>query len=259
MRLASWLAWLLPVAALGPLALAHCSSGNSSTGTPDSGKVGSGSSGGGIGSSTGSSGSSSGGSMVMEPTDAGPTPVVDATSPSGEGGADGSQGPPATPVPEGGAPSDPGSVVCNGAPCDVSSGSTCCYVRTDGGSTETCNAPNTGCSTSLIACNEAADCKGGVCCQTIIGIGLQGSTFCTAASADSCPGASTMYPQGTFQTCRTDDECGKNSDAGALKRCIPQQCTAPGTANPASVMVEACATPLGPGNDAGTLGFCKRL
>jgi hypothetical protein len=68
-----------------------------------------------------------------------------------------------------------------------------------------------------------------------------------------------MYPMGTFQTCRTDDECGKNSDAGERKRCIPQICTAPGTANPASVMVEACATPLGPGNDAGTLGFCKRL
>ena len=29
--------------------------------------------------------------------------------------------------------------MCNGAPCDVSTGSTCCYAKTDAGSTEACN------------------------------------------------------------------------------------------------------------------------
>ena len=67
-----------------------------------------------------------------------------------------------------------------------------------------------------------------------------------------------MYPMGTFQTCRTDGECGMDADGGDLKHCIPQLCTAPGT-NPASVTVEACAQPIGRFNDAGTLGYCKAL
>jgi hypothetical protein len=111
-------------------------------------------------------------------------------------------------------------------------------------------------------CNEAKDCNGGVCCQKIIGIGigigLQGSTFCSAPTAKACPGASAMYPQGTFQTCRTDGECGTNSDAGALKRCIPQVCTNPQNMS-ATLTIEACAESKTAANDAGTLGFCKAL
>jgi hypothetical protein len=259
-KLATLLAWLVPVAAVAPMALAHCGGDDSNT-TFDAGKPGSGSSSGSASSSGSSSGSSSSGgtSTVTPGTDGSVTPVGDgSTTPTGEGGADGSTGTPPIPVPEGGAASDPGSVVCNGAPCDVSTGHTCCYARTDGGSTETCLPPNGGCDTSNIACNEAADCNGGICCQTIIGVGLQGSTFCTSASAKACPATSAMYPQGTFQTCRTDDECGRNSDAGALKRCVPQQCTNPENAS-ATVMVEACAAPISAVNDAGTLGFCKPL
>lgn len=260
-KLATLLAWLAPVAALTPMALVHCSGDNSNI-AADAGKPGTGSSSG----STSSSGSGSGGSGGDDSSTGSPgtdssvtTPVGDgSTSPTSEGGADGSTGTPPTPVPEGGAPSDPGSVVCNGAPCDVSTGHTCCYARTDGGSTESCIAPNSGCDTSTIACNEAADCNGGICCQTIIGIGLQGSTFCTSASAKACPATSAMYPQGTFQTCRTDDECGRNADAGSLKRCVPQQCTSPESAT-ATVMVEACSAPITVANDAGTLGFCKAL
>lgn len=260
-RLATWLAWLAPVAVLAPLTLAQCSGSSPAPAAPDAGGkgLGTGSSGGSPGNSSGST-SSSGGSVTPEP-DASATPVGDAgPSSSGEGGTDGSQGTPPVPVPEGGAPSDPGSVMCNGAPCDVSGGNTCCYVRTDGGSTETCNAPNAGCSTQTIACNEAADCKGGVCCQTIIGIGLQGSTFCTSASEKTCPGATAMYPMGTFQICRIDGECGMNAEAGAdLNHCIPQVCTAPGMGTPPSVTVEACAQPITRFNDAGTLGYCKAL
>ena len=119
-RLATWLAWLAPVAALAPLVLAQCSS-NSVSPIPDAGNIGSGSSSGMTGSSSGMTGSSL---VVIEPTDGRTTPLVYEGAPSGEGVADRSQGTPPTPVPEGGAPSDPGSVVCNGTPCDVTSGST---------------------------------------------------------------------------------------------------------------------------------------
>jgi hypothetical protein len=122
-------------------------------------------------------------------------------------------------------------------------------MRTDAGSTEICNPPNTGCSTQTIVCNEAKDCNGGVCCQTIIGIGLQRSTFCSAPSAKAWPGSSAMYAQGTFQTCRTDGECGMNSDAGALKRGIPQVCTNPQNMS-ATLTVEAYAEPKTAANDA---------
>lgn len=262
-QLTTWLAWIAPVIALAPLGLAHCS-GTSATTVSDAGKTGTGSSSG-SGSSSGNGSSSGGGSSTVTPeTDAGVTPVVDgATTPgNSEGGADAGSAPPTIPVPEGGAPSDPGSVVCNGAPCAVNSGSTCCYAKTDAGSTETCNPANTGCATQTLACNEASDCNGGLCCQTIIGIGLQGSTFCSAPSEKACPGTSAMYPQGTFQTCRTDGECGADSDAGALKRCIPQVCTSPMTMATTvvnTVTVEACAQPTSMVNDAGTLGFCKPL
>ncbi len=261
-QLATWLAWIAPVLALAPLGLAQCSGDDSSI-AADAGKKGSGSSSGGSGSSSGGSGSSGGddSSTGVPGTDGGTGPVGDGSTGtgSGEGGPDGgSSGPPPIPVPEGGAPSDPGSIVCNGAPCAVNTGNTCCYAKTDAGSTETCNPPNTGCATQTIACNEASDCNGGVCCQTIIGIGLQGSTFCSAATAKTCPATSAMYPEGTFQTCRTDGECGASSDAGARKRCIPQVCTNPMSMS-ATVMVEACAEPTSAANDAGTLGFCKPL
>ena len=69
-------------------------------------------------------------------------------------------------------------------------------------------------------------------------------------------------PEGTFQTCRTDGECGASSDAGALKRCIPQVCTSPTTMAAQvsnTVTIEACAAATSAENDAGTLAFCKPL
>jgi hypothetical protein len=257
-QLTTWLAWIAPVVALAPLGLAQCS-GDSSSVTSDAGKKGSSSSSGGSGSSSGSgSPGDDDSSTVIPGDDGGGGPIGDGGGApgSGEGGPDAApSGPPPIPVPEGGAPSDPGSIVCNGATCDVSHGSTCCYTKTDAGSSETCNPPNTGCATQTLACNEASDCNGGLCCQTIIGIGVQGSTSCSAPSAKACP-------EGTFQTCRTDGECGASADAGALKRCIPQVCTSPTTmANQVSntVTIEACAAPTSAQNDAGTLAFCKPL
>ncbi len=262
-QLATLIAWIAPVAVVAPMALAQCG-GDDSTQiiNPDGGKQGSGSSsGGGSGSSSGGGSGSSSGSTNPGDGATTVTPEPDGSAPVGDGGADGSTTT-TIPVPEGGAPSDPGSVVCNGAPCAVSGGSTCCYAKTDAGSSEVCNPPNTGCSTQTLACNEASDCNGGVCCQTIVGIALQGSTFCSAPTAKSCPGASAMYPGGTFQTCRTDGECGQNSDAGALKRCVPQQCTSPAVgmnATPNMLTIQACANPTTMTNDAGTLAFCKPL
>ena len=107
-----------------------------------------------------------------------------AASPMGDAGPDGSS-PPVIPVPEGGAPSDPGSIVCNGAPCAVNSGYTCCHTRTDAGSSEVCNPPNTTtpCGGQKLTCNEASDCNGGVCCQSYPNIGLQGATTCATTTA----------------------------------------------------------------------------
>jgi hypothetical protein len=85
-----------------------------------------------------------------------------------------------------------------------------------------------------IGCNEAADCMSGVCCQQILGIAMVGSTSCMP----SCNYSATQT--GYYQTCRSDSECGADSDAGAAKRCILQTCTAPGFGG-TSITIEACA------------------
>jgi hypothetical protein len=258
-RLATWLAWIAPAAVLAPMALAHCGGDDTSIVATDAGKQGSGSSSGGSSGSSGGSGSGSGsssGSTTPEPDGSGP--VGDGGTPvTGEGGPDGS-GTSTIPVPEGGAPSDPGSITCNGAPCDVSTGHTCCYTKTDAGASEVCNPPNTACDTTptsrTLTCNEASDCNGGVCCQSIVGVALQGDTSCLGAGKSCTPGTS-------FQVCRTDAECAQNSDGGALKRCIPQVCTTPMTmANQTinTLTIQACGAPTMQ-NDAGTLMFCKPL
>jgi hypothetical protein len=162
----------------------------------------------------------------------------------GDAGAEAGSGPTAIPVPEGGAPSDPGSVSCNGAPCAVNAGYSCCVTTADdGGPKETCNPPNTGCSGLTIFCNEAADCNGGVCCQQINGIAVAGSTSC--ASSGACPGVGTQ----TFQTCRTDRECGAADAGGIPGRCIPQTCT---NALPMRTLpIEGCAVSQGLGDTTG--------
>src|ERR1700722_12269989 len=170
-----------------------------------------------------------GGAVVMTTGDgSAPTQSVD------EAGVDANgTPPPAVPGPGGGAPSDPGFVSCNGAPCPVNAGNSCCVTTADdGGPKETGNPPNTGCSGLTIFCNEAADCNGGACCQQINGIAVAGSTSC--ASSHTCPGVGTE----TFQTCRTDAECG----AGG--RCIPQTCT--NTLPRRTLQIEGCAVSGGP-------------
>jgi hypothetical protein len=239
--------WLVPCGALAALLLVRCG-GDGSNVNLDGGKKGdSGVSP--MGGDSGVIGDDSGGSDGEVPTGDGSTvvPTGDAANPDAGGG-----GPPPIPVPDGGSKSDPGSVTCGGAPCDVSKGNFCCVEAADGGGSgsgkETCEPPNSVCNGLSRKCNEASDCNGGVCCQAIVGIALPGSTSCES----SCPNA--------FQTCRTDGECGGDSDAAALKRCVPQICT---NANPPrSLTIEACAVPPGPGNangGAGTLAYCAPL
>lgn len=64
---------------------------------------------------------------------------------------------------------------------------------------------------------------------------------CDTYGATAC--AASCGPYG-FQVCRSDAECGLQSDAGAAKRCIVQTCGGPapggGPATPV-VTLEACA------------------
>jgi hypothetical protein len=226
--------WLIPLVVV-PWALVHCGGDNGGTALPDGGKK---------------PGSMNMGDSATPPadddasapgSDAGTqAPSEDgstsAPAPSKDAGvADVAQHPPAIPVPEGGAPSDPGSVPCGGAPCAVNEGRSCCIQIVDGGRQETCNPPNTGCPAPgvKLECDEAADCNGGVCCQAIVGTAVQGSTSCSGTP--TCMGV----PTTNFQVCRTDDECGQETDAGAAKRCIPQTCT--NVAPPRSLKIESCA------------------
>jgi hypothetical protein len=242
----TWLAWLASFMVAGPMALAHCS-GDANGTAPTTG-----------GSKDGDAGSSgddattspSGDDASVSSDDGGNGPVDDGGSapPPGDASPDVSAAPPPIPVPEGGAPSDPGRVTCNGSPCDVSAGNTCCVQPADGGTSETCNPPNTPCGGGLkIECNEAADCNGGVCCQAINGIAVAGSTSCMSGS--TCPTGS------TFQACRVDDECGGPDASVSVKRCIPQTCT---NASPMRTLhIESCSVPPSLGNPAGgTLAYC---
>jgi hypothetical protein len=145
------------------------------------------------------------------------------------------------PVPEGGVPSDPGVVPCGSATCTTSTDFCCTTTGGGDGGSQTCVAYNGGsCGTNAvkIGCNEAADCTSGVCCQQILGIANVGSTSCMP----SCTYSPTMT--GYYQTCRTDSECGTNSDGGAAAaKCIAQTCTAPGGPGGGgnSIDIEACA------------------
>jgi hypothetical protein len=250
--------------AAGPVALIHCSSSSntnnsgshgdaSSQGSSNGGNSSNGagsSSGGGTedggpsGSSSGITTSSSGGGTSSSGGGEGGTS-------SGDGGASSSGGH-TTPVPEGGVASDPGVVPCGTSTCTTST-NYCCVSGGDGG-TQSCVAYNGGtCGTGSfkIGCNESADCMSGVCCQTILGIAMVGSTSCMP-SCTYGPTQTTYY-----QTCRTDAECGVNSDAGAAAaKCIPQTCTAPNQfGGGPSIDIEACAYfTRGTGGGPGTWG-----
>jgi hypothetical protein len=233
--------WLVPcTAALAALGVVRCGGDNGSVNL-DGGKHGDS----GVSPGDDDSGVAAGGDGGLPGSDAGGPTGDGSIIGTADAGHDAGGGPPPIPVPEGGAMSDPGSVQCNGAPCDVSTGNFCCVEAADGGATETCKGPNSVCSGLTRKCDEASDCNGGVCCQAIVGIALAGSTSCQT----SCPGA--------FQTCRTDGECGADTDASALKRCVPQVCT--NTNPPRTLTIEACAVPPSPGDPnggSGALAYC---
>jgi hypothetical protein len=237
--------WIAPFMAAMPLVLAHCSGGDDSS-TIGPGKKTSDASvqTGDDSSTTQPTGDDAGSGGPGDSGGSGPLTDSATQPPSGDASPEASA-PPPVPVPEGGAPSDPGTVLCGGSACDVSQ-NYCCVEAVDGGSKkETCNSPNTPCGAGglKLACNEAADCNGGVCCQAISGVAVAGSTTCMSGA---CPAGA------TFQVCRVDSECG--GDAGsAAKRCVPQTCT---NTNPARTLkIEACAEPTAQ-NPGGTLGFC---
>jgi hypothetical protein len=256
MRIQAWMICFGPILVAAPVALVQCSSSSSSN--HNTGKM-NGSSGGTSGgaSSSGvgtSSGGDDGGGTSSGPSSSGGSSGGEEGGLTGEGGNAGeggsTSGGPAIPVPEGGAPSDPGQVPCGATSCTTST-QFCCKGTGDGG-TATCDSYNSGtCPTTSIQvqCNEAADCMGGVCCQA-----LQYGPH-SATCMPSCGTAN-------FQVCRTDGECGAMSDAGAAKRCVVQTCFAqmpvggfpggPGGGVPGggtsgggtpTVTVEACAYP----------------
>jgi hypothetical protein len=110
------------------------------------------------------------------------------------GGKEGGTGGGGTTDVDGGKPSDPGSVSCGTTTCATSTQVCCTQFYLDGGRTESCEAPSacTGPGNAGTACNEAADCDGGVCCTTIGGAECRKS--CNAGL-------------GEHELCRTQAEC----------------------------------------------------
>jgi hypothetical protein len=177
------IAWLLPFMTLAPIGLVHCiestatsteleepAEGGQMKAPPDAGNKTQGDS----GMKTQDSGMKTQGDSGMKTQDDASSgePADDAATPTGD-----DSGPP-TSADAGGAPHVPGSVSCNGAPCDVSHGSFCCVTWTGHGPTEACNPPHSACLGHTVACDEQADCDNGVCCQDFPSGGLAGSASC---------------------------------------------------------------------------------
>jgi hypothetical protein len=232
--LAVWLSLAPFVVAAGPLALTQCSSssspsggsgsGSSSTGSGAGSSTGSGGgSGGAAGSSTGSGSGNNAGSSTGSGSGSGASSGSSgSTSGAGEGGASdegGSSGSTSCVSVDGGAQcSNPLMLPCGSSTCNTSSQYCCVDTNiADGGQTQTCVAPNGTCANNAttINCKEAADCaSGAVCCGNFPRPGVQGNTSCLT----SCTGNQNV------QICRMDSECGADSDAAALKKCVLQTC-----------------------------------
>ncbi len=255
-RTRTWMVCLAPIAASGTLMLAHCSSSSSAPATGSSSGTSASSGGGNANSGSASSGSSSGSSSSSGSgpssgtggsgagdeggvVTSGSSGVGEGGNTAGEGGASSGSASACVSVDGGAQCSDPGFVPCGNTTCNVNT-EFCCVEQTapDAGRTETCVAPNGACSSNAkISCNEAADCTGGaLCCGSFPMQGVQGVTSCMT----SCGG-----PQGV-QLCRSDGECGANSDAGELKKCITQTC--------GSTTLQLCAVPASRFSDAGNGG-----
>jgi hypothetical protein len=262
-----WMVGLAPLLAAALLAFAHCSGSSSGVvvgANGDSSMGGSGGSGGGSGSSSGSGGSSGGSSSSGSGSSGGSSNgggddggggTLDGTGGASDGGSEttdsGSEsGGPVCEAPEGGVACDPGIVPCGDAAC-VTSTSACCQTISADGGTQSCEPNSVSCPNNGIRfqCNEQPDCPSGfVCCEQFPGIAVLGPTSCM----QSCNGANS-----TYQICRSNGECGKDSDSGALKKCVFQTCTSPvgrGGGTGRSVTLEACAV-AGTSNN-GALPYC---
>jgi hypothetical protein len=172
------IAWLLPFMTVAPVGLVHCIGstemaelvdGGPMTAPPDGGQKTAGDSG---MKTQDDSGMKTQGDSGTKTDDASSKQLADGAVPPGDDGG------PATPPDAGGVPHDPGSVPCNGALCDVSHGYSCCVTWTIHGPTEACNPPHSACWGRTVACDEAADCDDGVCCQDFPSGGLAGSASC---------------------------------------------------------------------------------
>jgi hypothetical protein len=172
------IAWLLPFVILAPTGLAHCIAPAEMDEPVDAGVK---------ALPDGSQKTPGDSGMKMEDDsgkkmldDSGMKSLEDgsAKQPADDASPTGDDSGPASPHEAGDAPHDPGSVLCNGAPCDVSQGSFCCLTWTRHGTTEACNPPHSACLGHTVACDEEADCDNGVCCQDFPSGGLAGSASC---------------------------------------------------------------------------------
>ena len=161
------IAWLLPFIALAPMGLANCLAPTEMEEPADGGQMKAP-----PGQKTDSGMKTQDDSGMKTQDDSGMKEQDDASPEQPDGAAPtGDDGGPA-------APPDPGSVPCNGAPCDVSHGYFCCLTLTSHGPTEACNPPHSACFGHTVACDQQADCDNGVCCQDFPSGGLAGSASC---------------------------------------------------------------------------------
>jgi hypothetical protein len=171
--------WLLPFIALAPIGLAHCIG---PTERDDSSEM---------------AGPAADSGQMKVPADDGGQKSGGDSGTKTQGDASSTKQPPDSGAPTGGddggsaaspdAGHTPGSVTCNGAPCDVSQGNVCCVTWTPQGVKEACNPPHTTCFGHTLECDDEDDCSSGVCCQQFPSGGLPGSASCQGScSAHIC-------------------------------------------------------------------------
>jgi len=122
---------------------------------------------------TGSGAAGMGGSGATGGEAQGGSGATGATGGGGETGGNGSGG-------SGGAV---GSVLCDVAPCDVSTGGVCCLPRGSGG--PACEPSGTDCETfyTTVTCDGPDDCPGQICCGR-----YQTGSYAWVRCEDSCDG-----------------------------------------------------------------------
>jgi hypothetical protein len=145
-------------------------------------------------------------SSATSSTDATSDADKDGSAKDGGDAGDAGDEPPGCSVPAHGANCAPHSVACSSTSCTTPADVCCATSTTSSPPTGTCVAASTACLNTVIACDEAADCTSGVCCQMPSALG-PGAQTCMA----SCPALS-------YQVCRSNTEC--SGDAG----CVPQTC-----------------------------------